>query len=96
MQSVSVSSMFDGAKRPIVTSDPEQIEVLRKCLKKALQNTMHADRDLREAPHSYRITFTYKNGETETRDYKTYPTDGRRHDNPFGNFYDLFKESETT
>ena len=93
VQSVTVSSAFVG---PIVTSDPEQIEMLRKCLKKAFLNNLHADRDLRQAPHHYQITFTYKNGETETREYTVYPTKTKKYSSPFKDFYALFEEPEST
>ena len=96
VQSVTVSSAFDGPSGPIVTSDPEQIEMLRKCLKKAFLNNLHADRDLRQAPHHYQITFTYKNGETETREYTVYPTKKKKYSSPFKDFYALFEEPEST
>lgn len=96
VQSAAVSSTFDSPGGPVVTSDPEQIEVLRSCLKKVLQNNLHADRDLRVAPHRYQITFTYKNGETETCEYTVYPTKNKKYSSPFKDFYALFEESQTT
>ena len=97
LQSVEVSykHALSGQLNPLTTSDPEQIEVLRKCLKKALQNNLHADIQILTAPHDYQITFTYKNGETETRDYTAYPTGSQKYDNPFRDFYVLFDETET-
>ena len=96
VQSVTVSSTFDGPSGPIVTSDPEQIAVLLDCIKKVFSNNWHADHHIMMAPHHYQITFTYKNGETETREYTVYPTKKKKYSNPFKDFYALFEEPEST
>ena len=97
VQFVTMDEVLDHESREIVrtlsTSDPEQIAVLLNCIKKVFSNNWHADHHIMMAPHHYQITFTYKNGETETRDYTAYPTGSQKYDNPFRDFYVLFDET---
>ena len=99
VQSATMDVVLDHESREIVrtlsTSDPEQIAVLLDCIKKVCSNNLYANHQIETAPHHYQITFTYKNGETETRDYTAYPTGKQKYDNPFRDFYVLFDETET-
>ena len=91
VESVKISSMFDGNRGPMVVSEKDKIDVLLKCIKKVRVNNRHI-RMIQLAPVQYEITFYFANGKTKTYDYTVYPA--TKCDSPFEDFFALFPEEE--
>ncbi len=91
VESVKISSSFDGNRGPMVVSEKDKIDVLLKCIKKVRVNNRHI-RMIQLAPVQYEITFYFANGKTKTYDYTVYPA--TKCDSPFEDFFALFPEEE--
>ena len=92
VESVKISSSFDGNRGPMVVSEKDKIDVLLKCIKKVRVNNRYMQPKIQTAPIKYEITFYFANGKTKTYDYTVYPA--TKCDSPFEDFFALFPEEE--
>ena len=92
VESVKISSSFDGNRGPMVVSEKDKIDVLLKCIKKVRVNNRYMQPKIQTAPIKYEITFYFANGKTKTYDYTVYPA--TKCDSPFEDFFALFPDEE--
>lgn len=96
ISSISVSSSLDGIQgseyKSRVITKKEEIDILLKCLKKVKINNQHRIKNIQLAPHFYEITFNFENGKTKTYEYVVYPA--TECNNPFEDYYNIFKQTE--
>lgn len=92
ISSIEISNSHGGFMNGIKTSDREQISVLLECIKTASLNNKYRNFGEQTGPNFFKVTFEYKDGTSETREYKEYPS--TKYPAPFKPFYDLF-DSET-
>ncbi len=96
ISSVSVSSSSGGLQgseyKSRVITERKEIDVLLNCLKKVKINNQHRIKNIQTAPHFYEITFMFESGKTKTYEYVVYPA--TKCNNPFEDYYNIFKQTE--
>ena len=77
-------------------TNQDDIKCLLACVKKVKSNNKKRLNNVLTAPRTYTVTYYFKNGETRTVTYKTYPS--RAENNPFKDFFKLdsvIKQAQT-